>query len=154
MKNSRKAAAIAALTLAFVGTMSAATVEAATWHTTCATGRVCLWGGGGVGNYPVAGLSGAAPNGDNNFGTGTNNNMFNSGGSVNRTAQEGASHWQNNFAAGGSKARAYLGTGYTTASPTYCVNAGGTAVGAYSVLSSYSSSSGLSSLGWGSQVGC
>ena len=151
MRNVRRASAAVSLALIMAASLSAGTANAATWNTSCATGRICLWGGGSVGNYPVAGLSGAAPNGDNDFG---NNSLYNSGGSVNRTAQEGASSWQNFFATGGSKARAYNGNGYTNANPSYCINPGGTAVGSYPVLGSYSSTSGLSSLGWGSQVGC
>lgn len=151
MTNLRKATVAAVLVLGVTAGFGAA--EAATWSSSCATGRICLWGGsGGVGNFPVAGLSGGSSDGDAGFGD-TGNDMRWANGSFAYNAHEHVRYWQNKFTTGGPRARAYHAAYYVNSSPTYCVNPGSD-VGAYAWLTSYSATSGLSSLGWGPLVGC
>ena len=126
--------------------------SAASWWNTCATGRLCFWGSTTIGNSPVAAINGSSSDGDSNF---SDNNLRNSDGTVNRVLDEGVGSWQNKFSAGGASARAYYGHGYTNQSPTYCITPG-SSVGPYVILSSgtYSSTAGMSSVGWGALVGC
>ena len=144
----------AALCLATMFTLSLGgeQASAASWWNSCASGRLCFWGSTTIGNYPVAAISGSSSDGDSDF---SNNNLRNSDGTVNRVLDEGVGSWQNKFAAGGPSARAYLGHGYTNQSPGYCITPGSN-VGPYTILSSgsYSSTSGMSSVGWGALVGC
>ena len=145
---------VAALCLATMFTLSIGgqQASAASWWNSCASGRLCFWGSTTIGNYPVAAISGGSSDGDSDF---SNNNLRNSNGTVNRVLDEGVGSWQNKFAAGGPSARAYHGHGYTNQSPGYCVTPGSN-VGPYTILSSgsYSSTSGMSSVGWGALVGC